>query len=119
MRTVLHNLEEKGYVTHTVKGRTYVYRPIETKRNAAVRATQQIIDRFCGGSAEELLIGLVDNHVLKPKQLQQLAAEIASKKLARTTEPGAADGIGSLPRSEGRTGPVRAAEKLARKEKKA
>jgi BlaI family penicillinase repressor len=80
MRTVLHNLEEKGYVTHTVEGRTYVYRPVETKRNAAVRATQQIIDRFCGGSAEELLIGLVDNQVLKPRQLQQLAAEIAARK---------------------------------------
>jgi BlaI family transcriptional regulator, penicillinase repressor len=72
MRTVLHNLEEKGYVTHTVEGRTYVYRAVETKRNAAVRATQQIIDRFCGGSAEELLIGLVDSRVLKPQQLQQL-----------------------------------------------
>jgi BlaI family penicillinase repressor len=80
MRTVLHNLEEKGYVTHTVEGRTYVYRPVETKRNAAVRATQQIIDRFCGGSAEELLIGLVDNRVLNPRQLQQLAAEIAARK---------------------------------------
>ena len=47
MRTVLHNLEEKGYVTHTVEGRTYVYRPVENAgRNAVVRATQQIIDRF-------------------------------------------------------------------------
>lgn len=80
MRTVLHNLEEKGYVTHTVKGRTYVYRPAETKRNAAARAAQQIIDRFCGGSAAELLIGLVDNRVLNPRQLQQLAAEIAARK---------------------------------------
>lgn len=80
MRTVLHNVEEKGYVTHTVEGRTYVYRPVETKRNAAVRAAQQIIDRFCGGSAEELLIGLVDNRVLKPQKLQQLAAEIAARK---------------------------------------
>lgn len=80
IRTVLHNLEEKGYVAHTVEGRTYVYRPAETKRTAAVRATQQIIDRFCGGSAEELLIGLVDNRVLNPRQLQQLAAEIAAAR---------------------------------------
>jgi predicted transcriptional regulator len=80
MRTVLHNLEEKGYVTHTVEVRTYVYRPLETKRSAAVRAAQQIIDRFCEGSAEELLIGLVDNRVLNPRQLQQLAGEIAARK---------------------------------------
>lgn len=80
MRTVLHNLEEKGYVTHRVAGRTYVYCAVETKRNVAVRATQQIIDRFCGGSAEELLIGLVDNRVLNPRQLQQLAAEISAAR---------------------------------------
>jgi predicted transcriptional regulator len=80
IRTVLHNLEEKGYLTHRVEGRTYVYRPVETKRNAAVRATEQIIDRFCGGSAVELLIGLVDNRVLSPGQVQQLAAEIAARK---------------------------------------
>ena len=83
MRTVLHNLEEKGYVKHAVDGRTYVYRAVETRRNAAVRATQQIIDRFCGGSAEELLIGLVDNRVLTPRQLEQLAAEIAAAKRSR------------------------------------
>jgi len=76
VRTVLHNLEEKGYVKHTIVGRTYVYRPVETKRNAAVHATRQIIERCCEGSAEELLIGLVDNRVLSPRQLQQLAAEI-------------------------------------------
>lgn len=80
MRTILHNLEEKGYVTHTVEGRTYVYRAVETRRSVAVRATQQIIDRFCGGSAEELLIGLVDSRVLKPRQLEQLTAEIAAAR---------------------------------------
>jgi BlaI family penicillinase repressor len=46
----------------------------------AVQAAQQIIDRFCGGSVEELLVGLVDNQVLKPKELQQLADKIASRK---------------------------------------
>lgn len=80
MRTILHNLEQKGYVTHTVEGRTYAYLALETKRSVAVRATQQIIDRFCGGSAEELLIGLVDSRVLKPRQLEQLAAEIAAAR---------------------------------------
>ena len=80
MRTVLHNLEEKGYVTHRVEGRTYVYCAAETKRGAAVRATQQIIDRFCGGSAEDLVIGLVDSRVLTPHQLEEIAAEISTAR---------------------------------------
>jgi predicted transcriptional regulator len=80
IRTILRNLEEKGYVTHKVDGRTFVYRAVDTKRNVAVQAAQQLIDRFCGGSVEELLVGLVDNQLLKPKQLERLAEKIASSK---------------------------------------
>lgn len=83
IRTILRNLEEKGYVTHEVEGRTFVYRAVDTKRNVAVQAAQQLIDRFCGGSVEELLVGLVDNQVLQPKQLQRLAEKIASRKEKR------------------------------------
>ena len=80
IRTILRKLEEKGYVAHDIDGRTFVYRPSDTRRNVAVRAAQQLIDRFCGGSVEELLIGLVDNQVVEPKQLQKLAEKIAARK---------------------------------------
>ena len=84
IRTILRNLEEKGYVTHAVDGRTFVYHAVGTRRSAAVEAARQIIDRFCGGSVEELLVGLVDNQVLKPKQLRQLAEKIALRKEKRS-----------------------------------
>jgi BlaI family transcriptional regulator, penicillinase repressor len=80
VRTILRKLEEKGYVTHQVEGRTFLYRAVDSRRNVAVQAAQQLIDRFCGGSVEELLVGLVDNQLLKPKQLQRLAEKIASRK---------------------------------------
>jgi len=80
IRTVLRNLEEKGYTRHTVDGRTFVYRPVDTKRSVAAEAAVHLIERFCGGSVEELLVGLVDNRVLKPRQLQRLAAEIAERR---------------------------------------
>jgi BlaI family penicillinase repressor len=80
IRTLLRKLEEKGYVMHQVDGRTFVYRAVDTRRNVAVQAAQQLIDRFCGGSVEELLVGMVDNQLLEPRQLQQLAKKIASRK---------------------------------------
>jgi len=80
IRTILRKLEEKDYVTHQVNGRTFVYRAADTRRNVAVEAARQLIDRFCGGSVEELLVGLVDNQVLRPARLQRLAAKIASRK---------------------------------------
>src|SRR5580704_5403315 len=72
IRTVLRSLEEKGYVSHQVAGRTFVYRAADTRRNVAVEAAQQLIDRFCGGSVEDFLVGLVDKQVLQPKKLQRL-----------------------------------------------
>ena len=80
IRTILRSLEEKGYVAHEVEGRTFLYRALDTPRNVAAQAAQQIIDRFCGGSVEELLVGMVDNRVLKPNELRKLAEKIASRK---------------------------------------
>ncbi len=80
IRTILRSLEEKGYLTHEVQGRTFYYRALDTPRNVAVQAAQQIIDRFCGGSVEELLVGMVDNRVVKPDELRKLADKIASRK---------------------------------------
>lgn len=80
VRTILRNLENKGYVSHEVQGRTFLYRAVDSRRRVAVQAVQQLIQRFCGGSVEELVVGLVDNQILKPSQLQRLADEIAMRK---------------------------------------
>jgi BlaI family transcriptional regulator, penicillinase repressor len=77
IRTVLRRLEEKGYVAHELNGRTFIYRAAEARQHVAVRAVKNIIDRFCGGSAEELVIGLIDNQVLDRKRLERLAQKIA------------------------------------------
>ena len=80
IRTVLRRLEEKGYVRHTVEGRAFLYRAAERRASVATRAVKHIIDRFCGGSAEELVLGMVDHSVLSPEQLDHLARTIAARK---------------------------------------
>jgi predicted transcriptional regulator len=85
IRTVLRRLEEKGYLTHEIDGRTFVYRASDGRQNVAVRAVKNIIDRFCGGSAEQLVLGMVDNAVLDRKQLERLARKIAERSAAEET----------------------------------
>ena len=80
VRTILKRLEEKGYVRHRVAGRTNVYSGIDPARNVAVNAVRQIIDRFCGGSVEQLLVGMVADDVLDEQELQRLAERIAQRK---------------------------------------
>ena len=83
IRTVLRRLEEKGYVKHAVEGRTFIYSAAEPAQNVAVRAVKHIIDRFCGGSVEQLMIGMVDNEVIDRKELDRLARKIAARKEGR------------------------------------
>jgi predicted transcriptional regulator len=87
IRTVLRRLEEKGYLTHQIQGRTFIYRAADARRSVAVRAVKSIIDRFCGGSAEELVLGMVDNAVLSRKQLERLTRRIEEKTLAEKAIP--------------------------------
>ena len=87
VRTILHRLEQKGFVTHQVQGRTYIYRAAEARQNVAVRAVKSIIDRFCGGSAEDLVVGMVNNAVIDRGQLERLARRIAQEAARRKSEP--------------------------------
>jgi BlaI family penicillinase repressor len=80
VRTVLKRLEEKGYLAHTTEGRTFIYRAVEPPTAVAARAVRGIIDRFCGGSAEALLVGLVRNDVLSAAQLERLTKKIVADK---------------------------------------
>ena len=88
IRTVLRRLEEKGYLTHEIEGRTFIYKPCDQRQNVAVRAVKNIIDRFCGGSAEALVLGMVDNAVLDRKQLERLARKVAEDRSAADDAPG-------------------------------
>jgi BlaI family penicillinase repressor len=80
VRTVLRRLEEKGYVTHTLENRTFLYTPAEPAQMVAGRAVKRILEWFCDGSVEQLLVGMVDSSVLDRKELQRLAERIATAK---------------------------------------
>jgi BlaI family transcriptional regulator, penicillinase repressor len=83
VRTVLRRLEEKGYVNHAVDGRTYVYQATYPRGKVAAKAVQRIIDLFCNGSVEEVLVGMVDSAMLDQRQLRTLADKVAKAKAGR------------------------------------
>jgi predicted transcriptional regulator len=86
IRTVLRRLEEKGYVAHSLENRTFVYHPAETRQRVAGRAVKRIVDWFCEGSVEALLVGMVDSKVLDRTELQRLASRIAAAQSGTAAE---------------------------------
>jgi BlaI family penicillinase repressor len=86
VRTILRRLETKGYATHTEDGRTYVYAPRIESRNVAADAVRKIIDRFCEGSLETLLVGMVDGELVSSEKLKQLAERISRAEAGEKTK---------------------------------
>jgi predicted transcriptional regulator len=80
VRTVLRRLEEKGHLSHTVVGRTFVFRAAEARGRAAAKAVKRIADWFCEGSVEEVVAGLVDAKMLDKADLTRIAEKIAKAK---------------------------------------
>jgi len=80
VRSILRRLEQKGYLTHESDGTAYIYRSTETPRSLAGRAVRQLIDRFCQGSVEELVSGMVDANVLSKDEMKRLEELVRSQR---------------------------------------
>ncbi len=80
VRTLLGRLESYGYLTHTVEGKTFVYRATTPRRSIAASAVRNIIERFWAGSAEQFLAGMVDERVLSVDQLERLSRKVRTRK---------------------------------------
>jgi BlaI family penicillinase repressor len=83
VRTVLRRLEEKGYVSHSVQGRTYLFQARDDRQRVAAKAVRRIAEWFCNGSLEEVLVGIVDAKMLDDKELELLSKKIEGAKRRR------------------------------------
>ena len=83
VRTVLHRLEQKGYLKHSIDNRTYIYEAARAPRHVAAMAIKRIVDWLCDGSMEELLVGMVDTDVVDHKELKKLSDKVAKARKAR------------------------------------
>lgn len=80
VRTLLRRLEQQGYLSHRLDGKTFVYQATVPLRSVAARAVRNIIDRFCAGSVEQFLVGMVDEKVLTVEQIERLARKVRGQK---------------------------------------
>lgn len=72
VRTLLRVLETKGYLLHEVRGKAYVYRAAVGRTKAQRHALRSLLARFFGGSAEDLVLRLIEDERITPEQLDAL-----------------------------------------------
>ena len=83
IRTLLRRLEEKGYVRHRVRGRSFVYLSRIDESQAAAGAVRKIVQRFFGGSAARLVAGMVDEGLIAPEEVRALSRRLEHSRKAR------------------------------------
>src|ERR1051326_7641335 len=71
--TMMKILEEKKYLKKNQSDRAYVYRPAQPKRQAIGAMVRDFVNRGFNGSAEPLLVHLVEEHDLSREDLEEIA----------------------------------------------
>jgi predicted transcriptional regulator len=72
VQTMLNVLHRKGKVKRQLKNRAFVYRPVFTREKAVKQALGDMLDRFFGGSADSLVLSLVESRRLTRERLAQI-----------------------------------------------
>src|ERR1700749_2395719 len=70
--TMLKILEQKKYLRKTQTERAHVYRPAQPKGKVIGAMVREFVNRVFNGSAEPLLVHLVEDHNLSPEDLDEI-----------------------------------------------
>ncbi len=77
--TMMNVLERKGHLRKKPEGRSFVYQPTRSRKQVMRTMVRDFVDRVFGGSAEPLLVHLVEDRRLTPEELDALARRIREK----------------------------------------
>jgi BlaI family penicillinase repressor len=80
VQTMLNILHRKGKVKRTLKERAYFYKPAVSRTQVARQHLGDIVDRLFGGSAESLVMSLLESRHLTPEKLARLNKLVEENK---------------------------------------
>ena len=91
VQTMLNVLLRKKKVKRVQDGRAFRYRPIVTRQRATGSAVEDLVERMFGGSAEALLMTLVETKGIDSKDLERMSKIVAeAERRDRTAKTEAA-----------------------------
>lgn len=78
--TMMNILEQKGFLKKTAgDDRAYVYQPARTRQSVMRAMVSEFVERVFGGSANPLMVHLIEDRYLTEEDLDELR-KIAKKK---------------------------------------
>jgi len=78
--TALKTLEHKGYLRATQQDRAYVYQATKPRNQVIRGMVREFIDRVFNGSAEPLVVHLLEDKQLSEAELREISRMMGKKK---------------------------------------
>jgi BlaI family penicillinase repressor len=79
----MQRLERSGWLKHRVEGKSNVYRPTRTRKQAGISSIRKLAQRVYDGHALLMFRHLVEEGDLSDEQLEELQKVIAKKRKER------------------------------------
>jgi len=86
VQTVLRIMENKKLVSHSMRGRAFVYRPRVKRHEVSRVSLRSLLQRYFRGSRTELLVNLLEDERIGNSELQELEGLIRSYRRASNAE---------------------------------
>lgn len=77
VQTMLNVLLRKGHVVRSAEGKAFRYRAAVSRERASGGAVEDLVRRMFGGSAEALVMTMVDARQIGSSDLERLARKVA------------------------------------------
>src|SRR5436190_1177644 len=78
--TMMNILEQKGYLKKAQKDRAYVYQATRAQKQVIRGMVREFVERVFNGSAEPLLLHLVEDRRLSKSDLEEIRRMLEEKK---------------------------------------
>ena len=78
--TIMQKLERGGWLKHRTQGRTYVYSPVHSRREAGSRSLRQFIQRVFRGDPAMMFQHLIEDEELSEEELAEFKRIIDERR---------------------------------------
>jgi BlaI family penicillinase repressor len=78
--TMMNILEQKGYLKKEQNERAFVYQPTKPQKQVIRSMVREFVDRVFNGSAEPLLVHLVEDRCLTENDLEEIRRTIKASR---------------------------------------
>ena len=86
VQTVLRIMENKKLVSHSTRGRAFVYRPRVKRHEVSRLSLRSLLQRYFRGSRTELLVNMLEDERIGNRELQELEGLIRNYRMANLAE---------------------------------